>query len=359
MRLQRLDLTNWRNWEQRQWEFGEGVTVLVGNNGVGKTNILEAIYLLATGESFRAEKIEEMVRWQAEVAHVIGVVGLSTAEEVELQVRLTRGMVQGKRVQKRRFLVNGLGRRRSDFAGQLKAVVFRPEDLEIMTGSPGKRRRLMDQVLVQADRNYRRDLVSFENGIKRRNRVLVAIGEGRADRRALAFWDQLVIKHGNGLTEKRRELVEEINTEAKMVEFGLRLEYETSTISEVRLAQYVREEVAAGYTLVGPHRDDFRIVKSNLERGIGRQSRDLAVYGSRGEQRMAVLELKLAMLRFMKMKTGERPILLLDDVFSELDDEHDRLVMGLVREQQTIITTTEVDGRFERQKDLSVVTLMD
>jgi recombinational DNA repair ATPase RecF len=155
------------------------------------------------------------------------------------------------------------------------------------------------------------------------------------------------------ITTKRQQLVEFINRQAD-IEVRRQIVYDWSYISEARLAQYEQEEVAAGYTLVGPHRDDFKIVSSGQETA---DSRDLAIYGSRGEQRMAVIWLKLAELAFLTEKLGERPLLLLDDIFSELDNTHDQLVIDLLGKQQTILTTTEVDDRFNKMVGVEVRNL--
>jgi DNA replication and repair protein RecF len=353
VRLATLTLSGFRNYHKRVFTFKNAATVVVGRNAVGKTNILEAIYLLASGDSFRAEKIEEMVNWNYEVSHVGG-----TVSDTELRVTLTRGELQGRRVQKRGYAVNGVPRRKIDFAGNLTAVIFRPEDVGIITGSPSKRRDFLDGVLIQVDREYRRAAGSYEKGLRRRNRLLDLIKEGDMDRRALVFWDQLLIKEGNILTEARRQLVDFMNT-ANVFPKELQIAYDPSLISESRLEQYAQAELASGHTLVGPHRDDFKIVseisnskfqdpnnnsKTIKTTKIG--SRDLAVYGSRGEQRMGILWMKMLELMYIEEQTGERPLLLLDDIFSELDSEHDAMVMGLLGKQQTIITTTDIEDRF-------------
>ena len=283
----------------------------------------------------------------------------SGADKTSLQVTLTGGEVQGRKVAKRGYKVNGVGRRKSDFVGKLTVALFRPEDLEIITDSPTLRREFLDGVLTQVDREYRRSLVSYEKGLRRRNKLLTLIRDGEIPRSTLAFWDQLLVKEGTVLTGKRRELIEFINLQP-MIENRRWLQYDFSAISESRLKQYAEEELAAGYTLVGPHRDDFSIFAEELQaenQDNKELGRDLAKYGSRGQQRMAVFWLKLGELAFIETKNDERPVLLLDDIFSELDDQHDRLVMNLVGKQQTIITTTEVDERFEKIEGVEVIEI--
>jgi len=222
------------------------------------------------------------------------------------------------------------------FVGRLVSVMFRPEDLRLIEGSPGRRRQFLDEILIQSDSNYARCLTAYERALRSRNRLLRAIREGEATRQQLSFWDQAVIKNGNILTERRREYLDYLTRVE--TSFGrYKLEYEYSTVSAARLAQYAREEVAAGHTLVGPHKDDFLVneVMNDEFR------KNLHSFGSRGEQRLGVLFLKIASMKYLEKKLGVRPILLLDDVFSELDDEHRGEIMKMMKGRQVIITTAK------------------
>jgi DNA replication and repair protein RecF len=367
MLLNKLTLTTFRNYLSKTIDFSSGTTVLLGPNAAGKTNILEAIYLLATGMSFRAQKIEEMVHWEAEVGHVTGEVevsrlaGLATSRSAqrddlagmkslptksgddrevdELQVTLTRGMVQGRRVAKRRLLVNGVPRRQVDFIGNLKAVVFLPEDLQLISGSPSKRRNYLDQVLSQADPVYASSLFAYENALKRRNKLLEAIREAKAPKESLSYWDMSLLKNGMLITQKRENYIETVNEQARgnhAWQEALQLLYIPSRLSHERLQKYAQSELAAGHTLIGPHKDDLALNKQES----ASINRNLAQFGSRGEQRMGVLWLKLQQLGYLKATLGEPPLLLLDDIFSELDEAHDELVKQTLASQQTIITAT-------------------
>jgi DNA replication and repair protein RecF len=342
MYLTSLVLKDFRNYTSRYFEFGKKITLITGGNGLGKTNILEACYLLATGRSFRAHKVEEMINFGKEISRIGGEVESGSGGEgqntTNLEVVLTRGEVGGRRVAKRRFRLEGAAKRAADFTGKLVAVLFRPEDLEIVTGSPPHRRTFMDGVLIQVDREYRRSLMAYEKALYRRNRILDAIRDEGISRTQLTFWDQMLIKHGQILTERRGKFLDYIN-DRKIEIDSYKIKYEGSMISEQRLAKYAEQEVAAGYTLVGPHKDDFRIeTNSKIQ-----ESRDLMLYGSRGEQRLGVLWLKLAELAYVTEKTGDKPVLLLDDIFSELDEEHKSVVLKIIPEQQTIITATEAE----------------
>lgn len=315
MILHTLLLQTFRNHKAARWNFSPEVTLISGPNTAGKTNILEAVMMCATGKSFRADSDKETIQWKGNIARVV-----LTLEETKLEVVITPTS--------KKYTVNGVSRRLVDFAGNVRAVFFWPEHLELVTDSPSLRRKYLDSVLVQVDREYRRNLQSYERGLRQRNRLLDRINEGVAQRHQLVFWDQLLIKSGGYITEKRNDFITFINSQKS----DYHLTYDKSVISQARLSQYAQEEVSAKATLVGPHRDDFFVTKNNLA---------LSKYGSRGEQRLAVLQLKLSELLFIEKATGEKPILLLDDIFSELDQTHKRMVLDLLGNQQTIITSAE------------------
>lgn len=348
--LTKLRLSEFRNYAEAEYELSEGVNVVVGENAKGKTNLLEAIYLLGVGDSFRAKRTEEMVSFGSELGKVAGEIKLAKGELMTLEIMVNGGMVMGKAVNKRKYLVDGVARRRRDILGLLPLVLFRPEDVELISGSPSPRRRFLDSLLMQVDKVYDNSLTTYDQALRRRNRVLDAIREGTASRYALAFWNGLLIKHGQVVSEKRRELTQYINDLFKKSDLFSNLEvvYDMSTVSESRLEQYKEAEVAVGYTLVGPHKDDW-LVKD--------KERDLSTYGSRGEQRMAVLALKMGEIYFMEEKSGKKVLLLLDDIFSELDETHKGEVLRVMSGRQVVVTTADKeDGKmFEQAKIIKLV----
>lgn len=328
MYLKSISLQNFRSFKEKSFSFSPQTNLIFGPNTAGKTNILEAIYLLATGQSFRAEVEKEMIKEGEEIARI----SCELTEAWLLEIVLTTGQVSGQPAPHKKYLLNNVSKRMIDFVGSLRAVLFWPEDLDLVTNSPSRRRRYLDFVLCQVDREYRRSLTVYEKGVRQRNRLLERIRDEGIGRNQLLFWDKLLIKNGALITDKRAEFIEFINN-YHLSSMIYSLEYDKSVISEARLAQYTQEEVAAGVTLVGPHRDDLKFLLSE---------RNLSLFGSRGEQRMAILWLKLAELNFVTEKTGERPLLLLDDIFSELDHQHRDLVLKVIPEQQTIMTTTDL-----------------
>lgn len=341
MVLSELHLTNIRTYPKARFVFSPDITVIVGHNAVGKTNILEALYALATGKSFRAKRDAEMIRWDEEVGKVKGVTG-----EDEVEIVLTGGVVGGRKTALKKYLVNGVPRRMYDALGRVRAVLFWPEDLELITDSPSIRRNYLNTILVQVDREYRRTLLSYERGVRQRNKILERIQDGQASRNQLLFWNQLLIKAGGYLTDARAALIDYIN-QFPTEDFNYHIVYDKSVISASRLEQYADAEVGAKVTLVGPHRDDLIFQK---KRGTDQRHDqgadiwvDLSSYGSRGEQRLAILWLKLTELSFIQSRLGDRPMLLLDDIFSELDEEHQQLVLEVVKHQQTIITSAHAE----------------
>ncbi|HSV95236.1 MAG TPA: DNA replication and repair protein RecF [Spirochaetia bacterium] len=334
MGLTSITLSDFRNYENKSIKFSSGVTVIAGENAKGKTNLLEAIYLLGVGESFRAKRTEEMVRFEQELGRVSGEVTLSKKDTMTLEVVVNGGMVMGKVVNKRKYLVDGVSRRRKDILGFLPLVLFRPEDIELISGSPDVRRKFLDRLMIQVDREYEQSLSTYEQALRRRNKILDAVRDGTASRYSLTFWDGLLIKHGQVVQDKRRELVDFINGLFEKSELfkSLKIIYDVSVISEGRLSQYAEAEVAVGYTLVGPHKDDL-VIKEG--------TRDLLTYGSRGEQRMAVLALKMGEIYFLEERGKKKATLLLDDIFSELDEVHKQEVLRVMEGRQVVVTTAD------------------
>jgi len=330
MIIQILKLQNFRSYREKGFEFPTGTTVVVGPNASGKTNLLEAIRFLAIGQSLRAGVEVEMIHYGQEIARIIGLA--KDQEEEKLEVVITGGAVAGEAAIKKRFLVSGVARRKLDFVGHLRVVYFGPEDLKIIFDSPLGRRSFLDAILEATDHEYRRANLSYQKGLRQRNKLLEQIRDEGRPRSVLFFWDKLLIENGALINRKRAELIEYINQ--RPLRLGeVTLEYDESLVTLQRLAQYADAEVAAGMTLVGPQRDDFQVQQGE---------RNLHTYGSRGEQRMAVVALKLAELDFVTAKTSSRPVLLLDDIFSELDREHRQELLKHVGQQQTIITTTDI-----------------
>jgi len=365
MLLKSLSLTNFRNYSKADFTFSSQTTLILGPNAVGKTNLLEAIYYLASGKSFRASYDREAIRRGENICHLQG-----DGNDSKLGLSISFGDNESGNRSQKRFKINGVGKRLSDFAGNLRAVYFGPEEILLVTGSPSRRRRFMDSVLIQVDQEYARVLSEYEKILRQRNRLLKLIREGEALREQLGVWDPKLLDLGSVLSKKRQEMFVDFN--ARLKDSGLVLLFETRPACRQagrypNKKEFREREIEAGMTLWGPHREDFRFVRVSVAVPFyGAQEKaaqsaaatnDLAPYGSRGEQRLAVLRLKLAELEFISEQSGGRPILLLDDIFSELDEGNRNLVLKLFNKQQTIVTATDLDQIDGENGDFLVIQL--
>lgn len=369
MRLRKVTLENFRNYLKSSFSFGPGLTLILGPNTSGKTNLLEALYLLSRGQSHRAEFDREMIKEGEDYGLVMG--EIEGSEEKELEVQLVaepnppsphsaptsprlRGAPRGyggAGLTRKKFKVGGIGKRWMDYTPNFRVVSFSPEDLNMVMGAPDLRRRFMDSLLSYVSPEYHRTLVNYEKVRKSRNRLLEQIHQEAANLDHLAFWDAKLLEFGALLQDRRKSFFEEINgiiggqTPSGPIHdrpLHLQLQYLASSLTAERLHEYRPKEIAAEMTLIGPHRDDFSFMSMHSALRTN-HSRDLSIYGSRGEQRKAVFNLKLAEVSFIQSKTGVKPLLLLDDIFSELDEENRAQVFDLLENiDQAILTTTDL-----------------
>ncbi len=328
MTLSSLTLHNLRSYSSFQLRFEQPAVVIVGANASGKTTILEVAYLAMTGNSFRAQQISDLILFGAELGRVQAVIEQDTVE-----VMVTRGLVQGKRTLGRLFSVNGIRRRKQDAVSRVFPVLFRPEDMRLIEGSTGRRRAFLDDALQVLHAAYARALKAYEQTLTRRNKLLGQVKLGEQSVAALTYWNAGVLKHGTEVQTFRRDFLHSCSAADFALPFTVN--YVPSVMSEERQKQYLPREIAAGHSLIGPHRDDFTVSLP-----IGGERRDIAAFGSRGQQRMAVLWMKLCELRYaqrLKMPV----VLLLDDILSELDADSKQHALALIPKYQSIITSTE------------------
>ncbi len=314
-------------------QFPKQVTVIIGENASGKTTIIEALWLLATGDSFRATHISELITFDKELARVKGLTELD-GEKTEVEVLLTRGEVQGKKTQFRLFSVNGVRKRKKDAIAKFRAVLFRPEDMRLVEGSPTRRRGFLDTALATLFYKYAVSLKTYEQTLVRRNKLLQQVRDREQPASVLQYWNMSLLTHGQVLQEYRQKFVASFGGVAFPVPFSM--EYRPSLISEERMTQYKDKELAAGHTLIGPHKDDFGVLLDQKGRKL-----DVAIFGSRGQQRLAVLWLKWCELAYIESTSGTKPLLLLDDSMSELDATSQQMVLELLQKHQSIVTSTD------------------
>jgi len=338
MPLDRLTLTNFRTYQDQQFELDPAITLVVGPNASGKTNLLESIYVLASTKSFRA-KDRELIHHGADHYRIVAAAG---HEQYALAYQFQDGH------QTKKASHNDVKRPLSKHVGQIQAVLFEPGDLAMVSGPPEGRRRYLDYILCQTDAEYLTALNQYRRALKQRNSLLSNFDTARIKDEIFA-WDVKLTEFASTIYSKRQQLVAYLNQRINgiyasiaggMVEFELNYlpsvkgqNYSDSFLSA--LATNLTHDLAAGFTTIGPHREDF---------DISFRGNDITAVASRGEVRTVVLALKLAELEYSEEQSGRRPLLLLDDVFSELDHQRRRDLLLRLTEHQVVITTTEADA---------------
>ncbi len=395
MNIKSLKLKNFRSHKSSTFEFSP-TTVIIGKNTAGKTNILEAIYILSGGKSFRAHHDKDTIREGTDFTSIEASVSNNSPSPIEGEGRPARNASQreagggeGERTEiinlkvifslqkgylSKKFLVNGVGRSQFNFTSNFISSLFTPHDIELITDSPSVRRKYIDSILYQAHKNYKHAITTYERALKHRNKMLYDMREGNKSYKATDFdyFNNILIEQGSIVTSFREEFVDYVNKSKKDI-FDFTFYYDKSVMSTERLFKYHFEEQAAGVTLVGPQRDDFKFyfptskaVANNPSplRGEGAQGagegRPIQEFGSRGEERLTIFQLKVLEINYLRKTTDEQPVLLLDDIFSELDDANIHKVFDLLPEQQTIITTTHhefVPKRILSKQDVSIIEL--
>lgn len=347
MHVTSLELTDFRNYKDtHSVEFSKEVNVLLGNNAQGKTNILESIYLIATARSTRTRTNSELVFFNSDKANIFLRSKSNSAENYfNLQIKQDNNKsiyVNGKQIKKA-----------TDLLGYLNVVMFSPEDIELITGSPALRRRFIDMFISQVKPLYAVNLSSYNKILKQRNKLLRDIKEKRSDIIMLDIWDEQLIETAIKIFELRIEALNLISEYADNFYYqisnkkeNLFFEYITTVTKDNNKEVYLKKlkekliesrqkDIIYGSTSHGPHRDDIKLMINDNEAKL---------YGSQGQKRLVSLSLKYAEVEYIKNKVNEYPILLFDDVLLELDlDRKNNLLKELLNRSQVIITTTDLN----------------
>lgn len=345
MIIKSIELADYRNYNSLNMEFDKGTNILYGDNAQGKTNILEAIFLSATTKSHKGSKDREIVNFNKEEAHIRTYIekdGVETRVDMHLRKAGSKGIaVDGQKLKKA-----------ADLLGLCNVVFFSPEDLGIIKNGPSERRRFVDMELCQLDSFYLYNLNNYNKIVNQRNKLLKDMIMNSSLQETLSIWDMQLVSFGSKMIERRILFVEQLNEIIYEIHKRLtggreeiKIVYEPNVSIEdfeSRLKGSQMRDIKAKITSVGPHRDDFCFMVDGI---------DIRRYGSQGQQRTAALSLKLAEIELVKKITGDTPILLLDDVLSELDCKRQNQLLGSIGEIQTIITCTGmeefVNNRFE------------
>lgn len=353
MIIKRLELADYRNYEFLDLQFDKGTNILYGDNAQGKTNILEAIYVAATTKSHKGSKDAEMVNFNKEEAHIrtyLEKEGVETRVDMHLRKAKSKGIaIDGQKIKKA-----------ADLLGLCNVVFFSPEDLNIIKNGPSERRRFMDMELCQLDSFYLYNLNHYNKIVNQRNKLLKDMYFNPELKDTLAIWDSQLVSFGSKIIERRKLFAEQLNEiiydihkklSGGKEDIFICYEPDTEIDDFEKKLRYNREkDIKLKQTTVGPHRDDFMFKNGDI---------DVRRFGSQGQQRTAALSLKLSEIELVKKISKDTPILLLDDVLSELDSNRQNYLLNSIGDIQTIITCTGleefVNNRFEINKIYKVV----
>lgn len=363
MIIKSIELQNFRNYKELNISFDEGTNILYGNNAQGKTNVLEAIFLSATTKSHKGSKDKEIINFDEEESHIRTYFdrnGIEYCIDMHLRRHKSKGIaINGQKIKKA-----------SELIGLLNVVFFSPEDLSIIKNGPSERRRFVDIELCQLDKYYVYNLNQYNKIINQRNKLLKDFNMNTDLRDTLSIWDFQLVNYGKQIIERRKMFIDQLND----IIFGihknlsgnkeeLTIVYEPDIDSdnfESKLKANIEKDIKYKMTSVGPHRDDFSFFIKKTEENS--PSIDIRKYGSQGQQRTAALSLKLSEIELVKKITKDSPLLLLDDVLSELDSDRQNYLLNSIGNIQTIITCTGLDefinNRFEINKIFNVVNGM-
>lgn len=353
MFIESIELLNYRNYEQLHMDFHEGTNVLYGDNAQGKTNILEAVYVCSTTKSHRGSKDKDIVRFGEEESHIKMMVrreGIPYRIDMHLKKNRTKGVA-----------VNGVPiKKASELFGIVNVIFFSPEDLNIIKNGPSERRRFVDLELCQLNKIYVHNLVQYNKVVMQRNKLLKDLESNSSLKETLDVWDIQLVKYGKELIKIRTEFIKDLNNLIFDIHFHLSgekeelfIQYEPNvTIDEFEeaLKKNRFQEMKQKLTLTGPHRDDLNFIVNKT---------DIRKFGSQGQQRTAALSLKLAEIELVKRTVKDYPVLLLDDVLSELDNKRQEHLLSGINHIQTMITCTGLDefvsSKFQMDKIFKIV----
>lgn len=339
MYLSSLSLQNFRSYDKKTFQFCPETNLILGPNGSGKTNILEAIYFLSCGKSFRAPSSSQLIHWDQPFTSVQGTV-IKNDQSQLLEVQLVSSP-NHPGYTLRKFYLEKIIKPRKKFLNHLSVVVFQPEDIRLVTGSPTRRRDFLDDLFASIEWRYSSALAAYNKALKHRNELLDQIKLGRSQKNELFYWDQSLIKNSEIIHSYRTSFVKHTNqffaTHPNIEIQNLSLHYLPSLLFPQKLEQNFPSDLERGFTQAGIHRDDFSFKNSIFTA----TDKNLAFWGSRGQQRLAVLAVRLAQINFFESVYHHRPLLLLDDIFSELDSEHRQLVTNVCHRYQTFFTAAD------------------
>ena len=343
MILQRIQLHNFRNIFSKVLDISPHLTIILGENARGKTNILESIHVIINGVGFRESKEEELLRMGSSETQLDGLFKKNT-DIYHFRILLKKE-ISG--VITKHFFVQKTKKGHAHYTlEQTKCVLFAPEQIEIITGSPNIRREYFNKLISTFDVVYKKHLVNYEQALRKRNKLLEHSRSLESLKEELSFWDVYLEQEAEYITEKRNTYTQFLNVHNKLDGREFSIEYIKNEFTSGRLKEKKELELRIRRTLIGPQKDDWIISLKNKNSA----QKNIQKYGSRSEQRLGIFWLKLNEIHFMEEEIKIHPILLLDDVFSEFDHENKEKIVRLIEKYQTVMTTTEGELVKEIQK---------
>jgi len=331
MILKNISLVNFRNFKDDSFDFSPLLTVIIGDNSKGKTNLLESIYFIITGSGFREEKEEELISFEKEEMSAISVFTETSAKNI-YQIKI----IKKNNLVNKIFFINKTIKKHIFYQRDLPGVVlFTPEQINVITGPPSEKRSYFNKQISLHDFEYKKHLNNYENAVKKRNKILEKHTNIESLVEELSFWNDYLEKEASYITKKRQSYVDFLNDHQTLDSKKFSIIYEKNEFNASRLKQVFDKEKTIRKTMIGPQKDDFKILINN-----GDIEKDIDRFGSRSEERMAIFWLKINELKYYEIMK-KKPILLLDDIFSELDEKNQEIIISLIDKYQTVLTTTE------------------
>ncbi|MCQ2976619.1 MAG: DNA replication/repair protein RecF [archaeon] len=347
MNITKIRLQNYRNYKDLEIELENGLNLFVGNNAQGKTNLLESIYVSSHGKSYRTSKDQELIKFGEDFLYID--IDMDKADREEnIKIRITNN--KEKNIQINNLKIKKL----SDLVGYIKVITFKPEDLLLIKEGPNNRRKFLDTEISQIDTYYMQNLQKYNRALLQKNNYLKNTREINIDE--LSIWNNQLATYGAEIIKIRRNFIKEINELIKIIHSNITDEkeniemiYEENVKEDNimnKLEEHINQDIKYRSSQCGPHRDDFSFKINDI---------DVKKFGSQGQQRTSILSLLFSQIELIKNKTGELPILLLDDVLSELDEKRQMKMIEYINRMQTVLTCTEIKDEIKEKLNIKKI----
>ncbi len=350
MKLAKIEINNFRNFQKNTFNFSDCLTIILGKNSIGKTNLLESIYFTLRGNGFREKKEEELICEKCNELYSTATLK-DSLEKKELRIVMQKSNSQSYESNKivKVYFINKVKKISREYQkNSFPAVIFSPNLMFVIDGDPSERREYFDSIIGSFDNEYKKRLSNYETGLRKRNKIIEKEIDKNKLKENLKFWDNYLIEQADYLVSKRQDFCEFLNSNPKVDSKNMKIIYEPKILSHITLADTFEKQFLIKRTLVGPQRDNFEIFLND---------KNVHKFGSRSEQRLALFWIILNEIKLYEEKLNIKPLILLDDIFSELDINNKKVILSLIKNHQTIMTTTEKEIVKEIECDFEIIKL--